>query len=171
MILNELVSDRVTIKETHFVYNKPKLIKSIGNKYTRKALNMLSKNMIVNRVVTGAKFICNFPRYIVKFIEICRNIFFRDNSFNHFFHKNSSKSIVLTLNMLSKNMIVNRVVTGAGNRVICIKEGKKKKVSEKIRFNKRISNMLFINLGLLYTKCVSLMVTLSDTNSFNIINA
>jgi hypothetical protein len=24
MILNELVSDRVTIKETHFVYNKPK---------------------------------------------------------------------------------------------------------------------------------------------------
>jgi hypothetical protein len=28
-----------------------------------------------------------------------------------------------------------------------------------------------INLGLLYTKCVSLMVTLSDTNSFNIINA
>jgi hypothetical protein len=31
--------------------------------------------------------------------------------------------------------------------------------------------MLFINLGLLYTKCVSLMVTLSDTNSFNIINA
>jgi hypothetical protein len=49
----ELVSDRVTIKETHFVYNKPKLIKSIGNKYTRKALNMLSKNMIVNRVVTG----------------------------------------------------------------------------------------------------------------------
>jgi hypothetical protein len=27
--------------------------------------------------------------------------------------------------MLSKNMIVNRVVTGAGNRVICIKEGKK----------------------------------------------
>jgi hypothetical protein len=32
-------------------------------------------------------------------------------------------------------MIVNRVVTGAGNRVICIKEGKKKKVSEKIRVN------------------------------------
>jgi hypothetical protein len=54
MILNELVSDRVTIKETHFVYNKPKLVKSVGNKYKRKALNMLSKNMIVNRVVTGA---------------------------------------------------------------------------------------------------------------------
>jgi hypothetical protein len=53
------------------VYNKPKLVKSIGNKYKRKALNMLSKNMIVNRVVTGA-----------------------------------------------------------GKRIICIKEGKKKKVSE-----------------------------------------
>jgi hypothetical protein len=37
--------------------------------------------------------------------------------------------------MLSKNMIVNRVVTGAGKRIICIKEGKKKKVAEKIRFN------------------------------------
>jgi hypothetical protein len=31
--------------------NKDKLY---GNKYKRKALNMLSKNMIVNRVVTGA---------------------------------------------------------------------------------------------------------------------
>jgi hypothetical protein len=31
--------------------------------------------------------------------------------------------------------------------------------------------ILFTNLGLLYTKWVSLMVTLSDTNSFNIINA
>jgi hypothetical protein len=45
------------------------------------------------------------------------------------------------LNMLSKNMIVNRVVTGAGNRVICIKEGKKKKhhckrESENIQYNK-----------------------------------
>ena len=86
MILNELVSDRVTIKETHFVYNKPKLVKSIGNKYKRKALNMLSKNMIVNRVVTGA-----------------------------------------------------------GKRIICIKEGKKKKVDEKIRFNKRISNMSHVH--------------------------
>jgi hypothetical protein len=42
-------------------------------------------------------------------------------------------------------MIVNRVVTGAGNRVICIKEGKKKKDSEKIRFNKRISNMSHVH--------------------------
>jgi hypothetical protein len=50
------------------------------------------------------------------------------------------------LNMLSKNMIVHRVVTGAGKRIICIKEGKKK-------------------------KGVSLIVTLSATNSFNIINA
>jgi hypothetical protein len=40
--------------------------------------------------------------------------------------------------MLSKNMIVHRVVTGAGKRIICIKEGKKKKVSEDVRFNKRI---------------------------------
>jgi hypothetical protein len=47
--------------------------------------------------------------------------------------------------MLSKNMIVNRVVTGAGKRIICIKEGKKKKVAEKIRFNKRISNMSHVH--------------------------
>jgi hypothetical protein len=33
MILNELVADRVTIKETHYVYNNPKLKKVIGNKY------------------------------------------------------------------------------------------------------------------------------------------
>jgi hypothetical protein len=79
MILNELVADRVTIKETHYVYNNPKLKKVIGNKYKLKALNMLSKNMIVHRVVTGA-----------------------------------------------------------GKRIICIKEGKKKKVSEDVRFNKRI---------------------------------
>jgi hypothetical protein len=43
-------SKLIDLLETHFVYNKPKLVKSIGNKYKRKALNMLSKNMIVNRV-------------------------------------------------------------------------------------------------------------------------
>ena len=86
MILNELVADRVTIKETHYVYNNPKLKKVIGNKYKLKALNMLSKNMIVHRVVTGA-----------------------------------------------------------GKRIICIKEGKKKKVSEDVRFNKRIANMSHVH--------------------------
>jgi hypothetical protein len=36
-------------------------------------------------------------------------------------------------------------LSGAGKRVICIKEGKKKKVAEKIRFNKRISNMSHVH--------------------------
>jgi hypothetical protein len=80
--------------------------------------------------------------------------------------------------MLSKNMIVNRVVTGAGNRVICIKEGKKKKVSEKIRFNKRIFSKClscdFVKLSVIVSgemplKVVSLIALLDILNLLTLI--
>jgi hypothetical protein len=52
MILNELVSDRVTIKETHFVYNKPKLVKSIGNKYVVSLIALLDILNLLTLILT-----------------------------------------------------------------------------------------------------------------------
>jgi hypothetical protein len=51
-------------------------------------VKVIGKNLV--DIVT-----CNFPRYIVKFIKIIRNILFRNNSSYHFFHKNSSKLILI----------------------------------------------------------------------------